>query len=294
MSSAGSLWRRLVRGGRRLYARADWLRVAGADWADRVMAADMTDDYHTKQGRSTGRWLLDRDSERLAVYLKRHYRLPWWDGLRAALWPGGDWSPALLEVRHLEWAKAHGIPVPEVVAAGEFLRPGGRLQSVLVIESLEGMIALHKAIPLASRTLPPAAFRRWKAGLTRELARLAFYLHDRRYFHKDLYLCHFFIPRADIDTPPSLWAGRVHVIDLHRLTHHPMAWPYWIVKDLGGFLYSSEVVGVDARDRLRFWRSYLGPIRHARRGRLLKWFVRLKGGRYRDHNTKRRAAKRAA
>ena len=288
LSHPGPLWRRLLRGGRRLYARPDWTAVAGADWADRIMQADMTDDFHAKQGRSTGRWLLEADGQKLAVYLKRHYRLPWRDGLLAALWPGGDWSPALQECRHLEWARSHNIPVPPVVAAGEFLGPGGRLQSVLAIEELTGQLALHQAIPLAARQLDPRTFRRWKAGLTRELARLCFYLHDRRYFHKDLYLCHFFIPRADTHRVPASWTNRVTMIDLHRLTHHPLTWPVWIVKDLGGLLYSSEIEGVDARDRWRFWRSYLGPIRRTARGRLLARFVLLKGWRYRDHNTKRK------
>ena len=48
-------------------------------------------------------------------------------------------------------------------------------------------------------------------------------------------------------------------------------------------LYSSEVEGLDARDRLRFWRAYLGPLWRSRRARLLKYFVLLKGGRYRRH-----------
>src|SRR4030095_3581815 len=86
----------------------------------------------------------------------------------------------------------------------------GRLQSFLAIEELTGMLALHQAIPLAAQTLAPAVFQHWKAGLTRELARLARFLHERRHFHKDLYLCHFYIPRADTQTLPE-WRGRGHL-----------------------------------------------------------------------------------
>ncbi len=282
-----SLWRRLTQGARRVEARSDWAEFAGADWAETIMQTGVTDDFHAKQGRSTGRLVLHSAGRELAVYLKRHYRLPWWRGLLATLWPGGAWSPAVQERRHLEWAQAQGLPVPRVVAAGELIGPACRLQSFLAIEELTGMLALHQAIPLAARMLPPAVFLSWKRGLIAELARLARFLHDRRHFHKDLYLCHFYIPRADTSAVPSCWTGRVHMIDLHRLTAHPFTWPIALVKDLGQLLYSSEVEGVEPGDRARFWRAYVGPLRRTRRARLLAWFVLLKARRYREHNHKR-------
>lgn len=285
-TSSGSWWRRLFGSSRRLHARADWARYAGADWAENILQAQVTDDFHAKQGRSTGRWVLQNGGGTLAVYLKRHYRLPWWQGVLAALWPRGDWSPALQEFRHLQWAQAQGLPVPRVVAAGEYLQPLGKLQSFLAIEELTGMLALHQAIPRAARKLEPIVFRRWKAGLVREMARLTRFLHQLRYFHKDLYLCHFYIPRADTERVPH-WPGRVHMIDFHRLAHHGLTWPWWRIKDLGQLLYSSDVVGVDARDRLRFWRCYLGPARR-RDARFFSWCVRVKGGLYRQHNAKKR------
>ena len=53
-----SLWQRLRRGSRRLCQRPDWGELLGADWAERIMALDVTDRFHAKQGRSTGRLLL--------------------------------------------------------------------------------------------------------------------------------------------------------------------------------------------------------------------------------------------
>ena len=131
------------------------------------------------------------------------------------------WSPAFQEWDHLEWARQQGVPVPRVVAAGEFIGPAGRLQSFLAVEELTDMLPLHEAIPLAAQTLAPAIFRRWKRALVSELARLTRLIHDRRTFHKDLYLCHFYIARDDTQQVPD-WHNRVHLIDLHRLTHHPL------------------------------------------------------------------------
>jgi Lipopolysaccharide kinase (Kdo/WaaP) family len=286
-------WQRLTGRARRLTApRADWSEFVGAQWADLIMKADVTDDFHAKQGRTTARWTLEAGARQMVVYLKRHYELPWLHGLLAALWPGGDWSPAMQERRNLEWAKAHGLPVPNVVAAGEFLGPWGKLQSFLAIEELTDMLPLHEAIPLACRQLAPATFHRWKAGLVREIARLARFLHNHNFFHKDLYLCHFFIARADIKVVPT-WTNRVFMIDFHRLAHHPVTRAFWISKDLGQLLYSSGVEGIQARDRLRFWRAYQGDRRRTFWGRWLRRMVALRGRLYQKHNAKV-AAKAAA
>jgi heptose I phosphotransferase len=291
--SCDSFWQRLTRGARRLWHRPDWPHFAGDDWAGHIMHVAVTDRFHAKQGRSTGRLVLAARGRELVVYLKRHYRLPRWRGLLAALWPDGGWSPALEEWRRLEWAREQGLAVPGAVAAGEFLDPWGRLRSFLAVEELTGMVAVNEAIPAARARLDATTFRLWKLALGRELARLSRALHDRRRFHKDLYLCHFFIPAADSGLLPD-FRGRVHLIDLHRLARHRWTWPIWLVKDLAQLLYSSEIVGVDARDRVLFWRAYLGPGRHAWWGRLLRRTILFKWRRYRRHNTRTMARRAAA
>lgn len=288
-----NLWRRWFHGSRRLRQRSLWVRVVGRDWPDHIMTIAATDDFHAKQGRSTGRWLVERNDERLAVYLKRHYDLPRWRGLLATILPHIGCSPAFQEWDHLEWARQEGFPVPCALAACEYIGPWGRLQSFLAVEELADMQALHQAIPAAAAQLAPGTFRRWKRGLVEELARLARALHGHRRFHKDFYLCHFYIPRADIDRVPSDWQGRLHFIDLHRLGHHPwMPW-LWQAKDLGQLLYSSELPGIDDRDRLHFWRRYLGGPR-SRGAAWLRRLILAKWWSYRRHNQRknRRAAKR--
>lgn len=281
---SSGVWQRWTHGVKKLWQRADWARFKDADWPDHIMDAKATDDFHEKQGRSTGRLILENEGKRLAVYLKRHYELGWWRGWLATLFPTRDWSPAFQEMRRLFWAKEQGLPVPDVVVAGEFIGPRGRLQSVLAVEELTGMLGLHQAIPRAARQLDALTFRSWKRGLAAEMARLARFLHDRSYFHKDLYLCHFYVPQADICLTPACWQGRLHMIDFHRLARHRWTSLIWQIKDLGQLLFSSFVEGVDARDRLRFWRHYLGGARGAP---FLTWCVRLKGRRYLSHNAKR-------
>ena len=179
------------------------------------------------------------------------------------------------EWEHLQWAQAQGLPVPEAVAGGEIIGPWGRLQSFLAVRELTGMLALHEAIPAAAARLDPAAFARWKRGLAAEMARLAAALHRRRWFHKDLYLCHFYVAEDDTARLPS-WRGRVQLIDLHRLARHAWTWPIWLTKDLAQLWYSSEIPGVTARDRIAFWRAYLQEAGLRRAPRWLVAGVRLR------------------
>ncbi|HEY8503581.1 MAG TPA: lipopolysaccharide kinase InaA family protein [Gemmataceae bacterium] len=284
-----SLWRRLTRGVRRLRQQGDWASFAGEDWPERILGEVVTDRLHRKQGRSIARWTLQGDGRRLVVYLKRHYRLPWWRGLLATLFPRRAWSPGLQEWEHLIWAAGQGLPVPRAVAAGEWVGPWGRLRSFLAVEELAGMLPLHEAVPRAHASLAPSEFARWKQGLVAEMARITRELHGRRVFHKDLYLCHFYVPESVISNVPDDWRGGVCLIDLHRLARHRWTFPWWQVKDLAQLLYSSEVPGVTARDRLRFWRLYRGGAGTGGAwARFLRWCVRLKWRRYRGHNRKRK------
>jgi hypothetical protein len=282
-----SLWRRLRLGTRLLRRKADWDEIAGEDWPDRIMTVPVTDRFHSKQGRSIGRLVVKADGRQLSVYLKRHYRLPWWNGILATFMPTRAWSPGLQEWQHLVWAKAQGLPVPRAVAAGQFVGPWGRLQGFLAVEELHGMLPLHQAVPLAANRLSPEAFAEWKRGLTAELARLARELHRHSVFHKDLYFCHFYIAEEWTFRLPPDWRDRAFMIDLHRLQRHPITGLWWQVKDLAQLLYSSEVPGVTARDRLRFWKLYRGEWPRSAPGNWLRRLIRWKWQIYRRHNRRR-------
>ena len=136
------------------------------------------------------------------------------------------------------------------MAGAEYIGPGWRLQSVLALEELADMLPVNEALPLAAKRLSRQAIsENWKRGLTIELARLTNVLHRQNHFHKDLYLCHFYIPEAFTRLAP-VWRDQVYMIDFHRLAAHPLTWPAWQVKDLAELLYSSSVEGVEAHDPL--------------------------------------------
>jgi heptose I phosphotransferase len=282
----GSLWRRLTRGVRRLRQASDWESFAGAGWPERIMTEDVRDRLFAKQGRTIARWtVFGPDGRSIVVYLKRHYRLGRWAGFLATLFPRKARSPGLQEWEHLQWAAAQDLPVPRAMAAGELIGPWFRLQSFIAVAELTGMLALHEAIPLAQGQLSPGEFRHWKRSLADELARLARSLHGRHVFHKDFYLCHFFVREEDTTRVPESWTGAVSMIDLHRLGRHSVTRHWWTAKDLAQLLYSSDdVSGVTARDRVGFWRAY--GRRNGLIGRLLTWAIRIKWRLYQRHNRK--------
>lgn len=278
--SHGTLLERLTRGVRRQWLSEDYRAALPEDLDARVMDLETTDRHHAKQGRSTARVRFDSPWGPLSVYLKRHYRLPWPARLAALIDPGGQHTPAAAEWAHLRRARELGVAVPDAVAAGERIGPWGTLQSYLLVAELTGCLPLHEAIPALQASLPPDRFAALKRALIAEMAAIVATLHRAALFHKDLYLCHFFLD-------PSVGAGasrRLTLIDLHRLGEHRLVAWRWRWKDLGQLLFSTfGVDGIDDRDRLRFWMLYRKRM-GLRFPRLERWTIRLKAARYWKHN----------
>jgi heptose I phosphotransferase len=294
--SYGSLWDRLVRGVRWSWVDERYRAALPADLDAAVMTLDSRDRFHAKQGRSTARVvfhqapgtvsapvpLSSRPAAPLAVYLKRHFWLPWPQRLAALLNPAGRHSPGAAEWAHLERVRALGVPVPEVVATGERIGPGVSLQSYLMVAELTGCQELNVALPELAVQLDAASFSALKRRLVAEVARITGTLHSACIFHKDLYLCHFFLDRNGLETDPS--NVRLVLIDLHRMGEHRL-WPdRWRWKDLGQLLYSTHgVAGIDDRDISMFWKHYRRRVR-IRWPRWQARIVRLKAKRYLEHN----------
>lgn len=269
-----------------LIEEQDWGRFAGPNWLSTIMTIDVQDRYHAKQGRDIGRWTLQAPTGRqLVVYLKRHYQLPWLDRCKARLFPSQAHTPGLQEALHLQQVGQFGIPVPRLWAAGEFRGHDHKLQSFVAIEELSGMLALHEAIPLAMTLLNPETFQLWKSGLFQELARLAWQLHYHGLYHQDFYLCHFYLSQEDCHTLPVAWAGRVAMIDFHRLTRTRFGF-YQRAKDLSQLRFSMmDVSGLADRDWLHFWKSYQNQAQdHRLTALFLNRSVQAKAQRYYDHN----------
>jgi heptose I phosphotransferase len=256
----------------------DRLAAAGiASFAD-AAALKPADRYVEKQGRSTGRYRLSIAGETLSLYVKKHSRLSWW---RRMITAAGSFAGPN-EWRNLQTAAALGVRVPESVFVGT--GQTHECGSVLAVRELEGYLPLHEYVPGPLSRLPEPARHRRKRALIARLADAVRRLHRNFYYHRDLYLCHFYL-RDDPTAPDGL---DLVVIDFGRLLRSRLR--RWQVKDLAGLLYSSGVSGVSRTDRLRFFKSYLAVERLDRRSKRLARQVLAKAERYRRHNARRGAA----
>lgn len=199
--SYGTLWQRWFHGVSWTWINERYRARVPDDLLANVMTLESRDRFHAKQGRSTARVVLVRADRPLAVYLKRHFRLPLAARMSALVDPAGKHSPAAAEWTHLERARALGINVPEVIAAGERIGPGAHLQSFVMIAELTGCEAVNELLPLLAEQLDAPAFETLKRRVIAEIARITATLHRARVFHKDLYLCHFFLDRACLLAP---------------------------------------------------------------------------------------------
>lgn len=269
---------RFFSGYERLHSTSEWDSLLPQDWPSTIMALKIQDRLHEKQGRSIARWVISSD---FVVYLKRHYRLPLRDRLRALMFPTKPATPGLQEWHNLQTAQRLSIPIPQPLAAGEWLRPKLQLSSFIAIKELTDQIPLHEAIPKAYQTLTPFQFRQWKTGLIYELVRLSHLFHSNHYYHRDWYLCHFYILEQDTRQVPANWEGKVTVIDFHRMIYHRIKSLLYRSKDLAQLLYSSNCIGITNRDRFLFWILYR---RSLSRQKLIKWLIIRKWKFYQRHD----------
>lgn len=159
-----------------------------------------------------------------------------------------------------EWSaieKAHAAGISTLTVAGKGLRGinPAALESFVITEALDGMISLEQ---LANqwRALPPAQRIRLKRALIPRIAEVARKLHSAGMNHRDFYICHFLAR----DRRWSDWRPgddlELTLIDLHRAQQRRAVPERWLVKDLGGLLFSAMDAGLTRRDLLRFLAAY--------------------------------------
>jgi len=258
------------------------IAARGADPYDAVARLRPADDLVEKQGRSTAKYLIDVAGESVGIYLKKYPRLPWW----TERWTAEDQFPGPRELAHMFRIQDLGIRTPEPVVAGADRRHP--CKSFLATRELAGYEELHVFIP--RRFSAPLTQETWelKQRLIARLASTARRMHEARLFHLDFYLCHFFI-REDASQPDGF---DLALIDLLRLTHSRRS--RWQVKDLGQFLYSSDLAGIEPEDRMQFFKLYLGVDQLSGADRRLLMRVQWKAWLYQRHNLKSEARERIA
>ena len=159
-----------------------------------------------------------------------------------------------------EWlaiAKLKMVGIPTMTLVGKGIRGGSpaSVESFVVTEALEGMISLED-FTHDWRKLESARRNQVKRMLLKQVASIARVMHKNGMNHRDFYLCHFLVKDRDW----SQWQRNepllLHLIDLHRVQQRAVVPRRWLVKDLGGLLFSALDAGLTRRDLLRFIEAY--------------------------------------
>ena len=246
-------------GGRDVWTDADFqpdLCAAGLDSVEAVMASS--------QGRCL-RALADRENWRLelarqgggvrGIFLKKHHVRTWASRFRALFGLSPGQTAGRVEAENVGRLEAIGIGSMRIAAWGERLCSGGRLESYLMTEELDGYLPLEEF--LAQRfarvdTTSSATRDRDLLRLVELVADIARRFHLAGYNHRDLYCCHFFVKESP--------GGRfdIRLIDLQRVQHRVRFRGRWLVKDLAQLSYSASRRWITCTHRVAFMRRYLG------------------------------------
>jgi len=188
-------------------------------------------------------------------FVKAHRGCGWgevlkdWVQLRPPIVSARTERDALVRAREL------GVRTLTVAGWGERGRSPARVESFLITEALPGMIDLE-AFVRDWGGLRGARRVRLKRVLLEEIARMARALHEGGLNHRDFYLGHFLVrDRRWADWTPDE-PVEIYLIDLHRVQMRESVPRRWLVKDLGGLLFSALDAGLTSRDLLRFLALY--------------------------------------
>ena len=143
-------------------------------------------------------------------------------------------SPAREEAERLGWLADAGIAAPRALGTA---RCGQR--SVLAMEEVLGAVPLPEALS--------AGTARERARLCRDLGALVARLHGAGLFHRDLYLEHLLVRRAEGSCAPELV-----LLDAGRVLRRPLRQGRWAAKDLAACLHSFPRALGDGPRRLAF------------------------------------------
>lgn len=197
-------------------------------------------------------------------FVKAHRGCGWrevlkdWIQLRPPIVSARTERDALVRARQL------GVRTLTVAGWGERGRSPAGVESFLITDALPGMVDLEAFVrDWGGLTGPRRVLL--KRMLLGEIARMARALHEGGLNHRDFYLGHFLVRDRNWARWNPADLPELYLIDLHRVQMRERVPRRWLVKDLGGLLFSALDAGLTSRDLLRFLALYRNrPWRDAR------------------------------
>ncbi|HTF98291.1 MAG TPA: lipopolysaccharide core heptose(I) kinase RfaP [Cellvibrio sp.] len=143
--------------------------------------------------------------------------------------------------------RALGIPTLTPVAFGERGKNPAHQESFIVTRELRDVIQLDHFF---EQHHVPVLIKR---ALIAKVAQIARGLHAAGINHRDFYLCHFMLQQGVFDAASN---PELTLVDLHRAQMRATVPERWLVKDIGGLLFSCLNLDFNHRDYYRFLKIY--------------------------------------
>ena len=188
-----------------------------------------------------------------AFYLKLHGGVGWGEVLKNWLTLKPPVVSARNEFEACQALAELGLRAPVIAAFAERGQAPAQLESFVLTDEITGHTSLEDLVRL--EPLSPLALRR----LIMAVAAFSRAFHGAGFIHRDYYICHLWLEDGTLATTP-----RLTVIDLHRARRFNAIPQRYLVRDLGGLLFSAlaEQLALPLRSQLRFLRAYRGrPLR---------------------------------
>ena len=229
--------------------------------------------FRQKEGRITLRTTVAGES----FFLKYHQGIGWKEIFKnlfqfrtPVLGARNEYMAAML------LARVQVDTLTPVAFAARGLNPAAQ-ESFLITRDLAGTISLEDYCRNWATQKPGL---RIKNALINKVAESAKRMHGSGINHRDFYICHFLLDEQSLQRALATQTDktrandlqkdfRCYLIDLHRCLFNDAVPRRWLVKDLGGLLYSTMDLGLRPRDYYRFIKHYTGkPLAEALRDTL--------------------------
>jgi UDP-glucose:(heptosyl)LPS alpha-1,3-glucosyltransferase len=183
----------------------------------------------------------------LGYYRKWHRGVGWGEIIKNLVRGRPPILGAVNEWQALNRMRALGIPGLAPVAFGVRGKNPARQESFIVTRELANVIQLDHFFSQREYSVVT------KRAIITRTAEIARALHGAGINHRDFYLCHFMLDERSVTGDLQ-----ITLMDLHRAQLRWHVPERWLVKDLGGLLFSSLNLDFNRRDFFRFLKVYFG------------------------------------
>jgi len=183
-----------------------------------------------------------------SYFIKQHFGVGWGEIFKNWFTFKKPILGAMTEAKAIQRLNALDIPTTPLVAYGQHGGNPATMQSFVLTEDLGEIMQLDDWF--ANSENMSSVFR---LPLIKAIAQIAKKLHASGVCHRDFYLCHFVLKRAELEQGNL----NLYLIDLHRMLQDQPPSGNAVMKDIAGLFFSAMQVGWNTDDFALFKQHYL-------------------------------------